>query len=67
MRHNWTRRDERDKGLRILGLDVGTRRIGVALSDPLRVSAQPLEVIQRGGWDHDLARILALVREWGSP
>ncbi|MDR7435044.1 MAG: Holliday junction resolvase RuvX [Armatimonadota bacterium] len=50
--------------MRILGLDVGTRRIGVALSDPLGISAQPLKVIEREGWDADLAEIRALVREW---
>jgi len=33
--------------IRILGLDVGTVRIGVALSDPLGMTAQPLEVIDR--------------------
>jgi len=30
---------------RILGLDVGTVRIGLALSDPLGITAQPLETI----------------------
>lgn len=33
--------------VRILGLDVGTVRVGVALSDPLGITAQPLEVIHR--------------------
>jgi putative Holliday junction resolvase len=32
---------------RILGLDPGTRRVGVAISDPGRVIATPLEVIDR--------------------
>jgi putative holliday junction resolvase len=31
--------------MRVLGLDVGTVRIGVALSDPLGLTAQPLETI----------------------
>lgn len=30
---------------RVLALDYGTRRIGVAVSDPLRITAQPLLVI----------------------
>lgn len=30
---------------RIMGLDYGTRRIGVAMSDPLHITAQPLEVL----------------------
>ena len=33
--------------VRILGLDVGSVRIGVALSDRLGMTAQPLEVIER--------------------
>lgn len=35
--------------MRSLGLDIGARRIGVALSDPLGISASPLEVLH----DHD--------------
>ncbi len=34
---------------RVLGVDLGARRIGLALSDPLRVLAGPLEVLQRTG------------------
>lgn len=48
--------------IRILGLDVGSVRVGVALSDPLGMTAQPLEVINRreqDPWD----RIAALVEE----
>ena len=33
--------------MRIMGIDIGERRIGVALSDPLGVTAQPVEVIDR--------------------
>lgn len=32
--------------MRSLGLDIGIRRIGVALSDPLGMNATPLEVIE---------------------
>ena len=32
---------------RILGLDYGTKTVGVALSDELRITAQPLETITR--------------------
>lgn len=42
--------------MRVLGLDVGDRRIGVAISDPLGITAQGLESYTRGGdaamWDH---------------
>jgi putative Holliday junction resolvase len=32
---------------RVLGLDHGSRRVGVAVSDALRITAQPLEVVPR--------------------
>lgn len=32
---------------RIIGLDVGTKRIGIAISDPLMFTAQPLKTITR--------------------
>ncbi|MEM6730677.1 MAG: Holliday junction resolvase RuvX, partial [Myxococcota bacterium] len=46
--------------IRILALDVGTVRIGVALSDPLGMTAQPLEVIVRKKVD-PATRIRALI------
>ena len=49
---------------RILGIDVGTVRVGVALSDPLGMTAQPFEVIQRKRSD-PFERIAELVREHG--
>jgi putative Holliday junction resolvase len=48
--------------IRILGLDVGTVRVGVAISDPLGMTAQPLEVIDRRKTDL-IGRILELVSE----
>ncbi len=51
----------RDK--RILALDLGSRRIGVAVSDPGRHLAQPLCVIQRRNRDSDLRAIGELVRK----
>ncbi|NLF84014.1 MAG: Holliday junction resolvase RuvX [Candidatus Gastranaerophilales bacterium] len=32
---------------RILGLDIGTKRIGIAISDPLQITAQPMKAILR--------------------
>jgi putative Holliday junction resolvase len=46
---------------RILALDYGTKRIGVALSDELRWTAQPLETFERRTLDRDIAHIAALV------
>jgi putative holliday junction resolvase len=47
---------------RILALDHGTKRIGVALSDELGWTAQPLETIERRTLDRDIAHIQDLVR-----
>ena len=45
---------------RIVCLDIGDVRIGVAVSDPTGTIATPVEVIQRIGWGPDTRRILAL-------
>ena len=45
---------------RVLGIDYGDRRIGIALSDPMRIIASPLCVIDNTGLRHALAVILAL-------
>jgi len=42
---------------RVLGLDVGARRIGVAVSDPLGITAQGLETIHRQNKRTDLAAL----------
>lgn len=47
---------------RILALDPGTKRIGVALSDELGWTAQPLETFERKSLDADLAHIKDLIR-----
>lgn len=50
--------------VRILALDVGEKRIGLAVSDPLGITAQGLEVLIRREPQADLARILEVAREW---
>lgn len=47
--------------LRVLGLDMGERRIGVALSDPLGLTAGRLTVIERHGLEADVAVVRQLV------
>ncbi len=44
-------------GKRIICLDVGDVRIGVAVSDPGRIIATPVEVIRRVGWGPDCKRV----------
>lgn len=46
----------------ILGLDLGTKTIGVAASDGLRMSATPLETIARKKFARDAERIIELGR-----
>jgi putative Holliday junction resolvase len=52
-------------GARLLGLDVGTKTIGVALSDTLRMVASPVETIRRGKLRPDAERLARLARERG--
>ena len=47
--------------MRLLGLDVGDRRIGVSLSDSLGLTAQPLTVVERRREAEALSAIRALV------
>ena len=49
--------------MRILGLDVGDRRVGVAISDPTGTVVRPLPTLIRGSKEEDLAAIVALVEE----
>ena len=48
---------------RIMGLDIGERRIGVALSDSLRIIAGALTVVDRVTDDAALKQIIDLARE----
>ena len=50
--------------IRILGLDLGEKRIGVALSDALGLTAQGLTVIQRQGHQLDLDKVKALAKKY---
>ncbi|HXO36096.1 MAG TPA: Holliday junction resolvase RuvX [Candidatus Acidoferrales bacterium] len=50
---------------RVLGLDVGSRRIGIAVSDPLGITAQGLETLQRRNKRQDFAALERIVREYG--
>ncbi len=54
-----------DKGQRLLGLDLGTKTIGVALSDVTRVIASPFETIARTKFMADAARLVAIAAEQG--
>jgi putative holliday junction resolvase len=49
---------------RVLGLDVGSRRIGLAISDPLGITAQGLETLQRQNKRKDLTALEQTVRDY---
>ncbi len=45
---------------RIVALDIGDVRIGIAVSDPTRTIASPVEVLTRVGWGPDTRKIKAI-------
>lgn len=49
---------------RILTLDPGTKRVGVAISDECQTVASPLERIERTSWKKLLAKVRAIVSEF---
>ncbi|NLW44952.1 MAG: Holliday junction resolvase RuvX [Syntrophomonadaceae bacterium] len=55
-----------EKKERILALDIGEKRIGVAVSDPLGITAQGIGVIERQNWTSDLTALRRLIDEHGA-
>jgi putative Holliday junction resolvase len=49
---------------RVLGLDVGSKRIGLAISDPLGITAQGLETLHRRNKRADFAQLDEVIREY---
>lgn len=49
---------------RVLGLDVGSRRIGVAVSDPLGITAQGLETLQRRTKRQDFESLQRVIQQY---
>lgn len=50
--------------MRKIALDVGDRTIGVALSDPLGITAQGLTTIERIGIKKDCDKVMDIIREY---
>ena len=50
----------------LLGLDVGNKTIGVAVSDGRRIIASPLETVHRGKFAADAERLRACADEYGT-
>ncbi len=51
---------------RILAVDPGEKRLGLAVSDPTRTIASPLEVIRHQSLDEDAREILRVAKEQGA-
>ena len=47
----------------LIGLDLGTKTIGVAISDSLRLTATPIETIKRVKFTVDAARLMEMITE----
>ena len=51
--------------MRILGLDVGDKTIGVAVSDPLGIIATGVTTIERIGIRKDTGKVIDFIKEYG--
>lgn len=49
---------------RIIALDVGDARIGVAVSDASRIIASPIDTIHRVGFGPDVKKVLAICQQY---
>jgi putative holliday junction resolvase len=56
--------DSRERRARILAIDFGTKRLGLAISDPLGITAQGLPTLERTRLDDDLAYLKAVAAEY---
>lgn len=50
--------------MRIIGLDIGEKTVGVALCDPFGWTAQGLKTIRRTGIKSDINEILSIIKEY---
>lgn len=55
---------QRPSRRRVLSLDVGSKRIGLAVSDELGITAQGLETLQRKNKRHDLEYLRRVIRQY---
>jgi putative Holliday junction resolvase len=49
---------------RLLALDLGTKHVGVAVSDEIQFTVRPVCVIERGGWKKFLKKIISFLEEF---
>lgn len=51
------------KGKALLGFDYGEKRLGIAVSDLLFMTANPVMILQRSTWEKDLVQIKKIITE----
>ena len=51
--------------MRIIGLDVGDKTVGVSVSDPLGITAQGITTIERVGIRKDTGKVIDYIKEYG--
>lgn len=49
---------------RLLAIDLGTKRVGVAVSDELKITVNPLPAIERRSWKDLLRRVAAVIESY---
>jgi len=49
---------------RVLGLDVGSKTVGMAVSDPLGITAQGLNTLRRKNKKHDFEQLAAVIQQY---
>ena len=57
-------RNKLDLSGRLLAIDLGTKRVGVAVSDELHITATPLNFIVRRNWKDFLRRVAAIIEAY---
>lgn len=55
--------DDLKIGQRVLGLDLGSKTIGLALSDVMRTIATPMQTVRRTKFTQDAAALIAIIAE----
>lgn len=58
-------REDGQRGSRVLALDFGQARTGVAVSDPLRTVAEPLDPVARAASSDGMSTIARIVANYG--
>jgi putative Holliday junction resolvase len=53
-------------GMRVLAIDLGSRRVGIAISDHLGITVRPVETIRRTNDEQIISRIGELIDELGA-